>query len=87
MKILFINSNCLKVCEELKIERETLKSKLGLTVPINPTGQYSTRMAIRQKSADFGVFRVLDILKSLNYMLIKFLLNQIYLPSETVFKI
>ena len=28
----------LKVCEELKIERETLKSKLGLTVPINPTG-------------------------------------------------
>jgi len=38
--------NLLQVCEELKIERETLKSKLGLTVPINPTDQYGPQKAM-----------------------------------------
>ena len=29
----------LQVCDELKTEREELKGKLGLTVPLDPTGR------------------------------------------------
>jgi len=36
----------LQVCEELKVERDELKNKLGITVPLNPTDQYGPQKAM-----------------------------------------
>jgi len=38
--------NLLKVCDELKTEREELKGKLGLTVPLDPTDKYGPQKAM-----------------------------------------